>query len=89
MRTPLCTPASPRSSRARDALLAILGHDELLQDDARLRQSIRLRNPYVDPLSYIEIELLNRLRTDPADQDVVDTLHLAVNGIAGGLRNTG
>ena len=74
---------------AVESLLAIRGEDRLLGSEPVLQRSIDRRNPYVDPLSYIEIELLNRLRTDPSDQDVVDTLHLAVNGIAGGLRNTG
>jgi phosphoenolpyruvate carboxylase len=74
---------------AVESLLAIRGGDRLLGSEPVLQRSIERRNPYVDPLSYIEIELLNRLRTDPSDQDVVDTLHLAVNGIAGGLRNTG
>ena len=44
---------------------------------------------YVDPLSIIQVELLRRWRANPDDQDLIDTLHLAVNGIAGGLRNTG
>jgi phosphoenolpyruvate carboxylase len=74
---------------AVDSLLAIRDENRLLGAEPVLQRSIERRNPYVDPLSYIEIELLNRLRANPADQDVVDTLHLAVNGIAGGLRNTG
>ena len=74
---------------AVESLLAIREEDRLLGSEPVLQRSIDRRNPYVDPLSYIEIELLNRLRNDPSDQDVVDTLHLAVNGIAGGLRNTG
>ena len=74
---------------AEDALLRILGQDRLLGHETVLQRSIQRRNPYVDPLSFIEIELLKRLREDPTDEDVVATLHLAVNGIAGGLRNTG
>jgi len=75
--------------RAVSALLQIRFQGHLLDREAVLQRSIRRRNPYVDPLSFIEIELLNRLRENPADEDVVNTLHLAVNGIAGGLRNTG
>jgi phosphoenolpyruvate carboxylase len=71
------------------AINAILDQEHLLDRESVLQRSIRRRNPYVDPLSFIEIELLERLRANPDDADVVDTLHLAVNGIAGGLRNTG
>jgi phosphoenolpyruvate carboxylase len=74
---------------AEAALLRIRDQAHLLDRESVLQRSIRRRNPYVDPLSLIEIELLNRLRENPADEDVVNTLHLAVNGIAGGLRNTG
>ncbi len=74
---------------AEAALLQIRDQAHLLDRESVLQRSIRRRNPYVDPLSLIEIELLNRLRANPADEDVVNTLHLAVNGIAGGLRNTG
>jgi phosphoenolpyruvate carboxylase len=75
--------------RATAALLQIRNQEHLLDTELVLQRSIRRRNPYVDPLSFIEIELLKRLRKDPTDEDVVNTLHLAVNGIAGGLRNTG
>ena len=71
------------------AMLAIRDQERLLDKESVLQRSIDRRNPYVDPLSFIEIELLNRLRQDPSDEDVINTLHLAVNGIAGGLRNTG
>ncbi|MBA2276383.1 MAG: phosphoenolpyruvate carboxylase, partial [Chloroflexia bacterium] len=54
-----------------------------------LQRSIQRRNPYVDPLSFIQVELLRRLRADPESEDVLRTLLLAVNGIAGGLKNTG
>jgi phosphoenolpyruvate carboxylase len=75
--------------RAESSLLSIRNQEHLLDREQMLQRSIRRRNPYVDPLSFIEIELLNRLRENPGDEDVVNTLHLAVNGIAGGLRNTG
>ncbi len=74
---------------AERAMLSIRDEGQLLGGEPVLQRSIQRRNPYVDPLSYIEIELLKRLRQDPTDEDVVATLHLAVNGIAGGLRNTG
>ena len=74
---------------AEQALLRITNQDRLLDREAVLQRSVRRRNPYVDPLSFIQVELLKRLRERPDDEDVLQTLHLAVNGIAGGLRNTG
>jgi phosphoenolpyruvate carboxylase len=76
--------------RTRAALLAILGHDDLLQDDPRLRQSIRLRNPYVDPLSLLQVDLLRRWReTGREDDALLRALLSTVNGIAAGIQNTG
>ena len=77
-------------ARTRDAVLAILGHDELLQDDPRLRQSIRLRNPYVDPLSLLQVELLRRWREGGREDEALErALLTTVNGIAAGIQNTG
>ena len=81
---------SAEFTRAREALLAILGHDELLQDDPRLRQSIRLRNPYVDPLSLLQVDLLRRWREGGREDDaLLRALLTTVNGIAAGIQNTG
>jgi len=74
---------------AKRVVLQITGQTALLDRESVLQRSIRRRNPYVDPLSFIQVELLKRLREHPDDEDVVQTLHLAVNGIAGGLKNTG
>lgn len=74
---------------AERALLRITNQERLLDREAVLQRSIRRRNPYVDPLSFIQVELLKRLRERADDEDVLQTLHLAVNGIAGGLKNTG
>jgi phosphoenolpyruvate carboxylase len=74
---------------AEQSLLRITDQERLLDREPVLQRSVRRRNPYVDPLSFIQVELLNRLRDRPDDEDVLQTLHLAVNGIAGGLRNTG
>jgi phosphoenolpyruvate carboxylase len=55
-----------------------------------LQRSIERRNPYVDPLSFIQVDLLRRLRRDgAASEDLVLAMLLTINGIAGGLRNTG
>ena len=54
-----------------------------------LRRSVARRNPYVDPLSFVQVELLRRLRRDPAREPLLRAVLLTVNGIAGGLKNTG
>ncbi|HTW84430.1 MAG TPA: phosphoenolpyruvate carboxylase [Candidatus Sulfotelmatobacter sp.] len=70
------------------ALLRILGADALLADDPTLARSIALRNPYVDPMSFLQIRLLRAYREDP-DPALRDAIRLSVNGIAAGLRVTG
>ena len=76
--------------RTRRAVLAIKGHDELLAGDHRLRQSIRLRNPYVDPISLLQVDLLARWRAHgSADDALLQALVATVNGIAAGIQNTG
>ncbi|MGV8932379.1 MAG: phosphoenolpyruvate carboxylase [Luteimonas sp.] len=76
--------------QTRDAVLAIRGEDELLSGDPRLRLSIRLRNPYVDPISLLQVELLRRWREDGSKDDAtLDALLATVNGIAAGIQNTG
>ncbi len=65
---------------------------ELLEDQPVLRRSISLRNPYVDPMSYIQVELLERLRAapeGPAHAALEDAIMLSISGIAAGLKNTG
>ncbi|MCO5217637.1 MAG: phosphoenolpyruvate carboxylase [Thermomicrobiales bacterium] len=70
-------------------ILAVTGEDKLHDRDPRLQKTFERRNPYVDPLSLIQVELLRRWRESGDDADLIEALHLAVNGIAGGLRNTG
>lgn len=73
--------------RTRAWLLRITGAAELLDDDPVTQRSIRLRNPYVDPLSYLQVEALRRSRAgEPGWEEVA---RVAVQGIAAGLRNTG
>jgi len=77
-------------NRTRDAILAIKGEDALLADDYRLRLSIRLRNPYVDPISLLQVELLRRWREGGSRDDaLLRALFATVNGIAAGIQNTG
>jgi phosphoenolpyruvate carboxylase len=75
------------------ALLDITGNENLLDDSPVLQRSVRLRNPYVDPLSYIQVNLLRHLRPLPEDspdrEPTLNTLLLTVSGISSGLLNTG
>jgi phosphoenolpyruvate carboxylase len=77
--------------RAQREVLEVTGERRLLDRTPVLRESIDRRNPYVDPLSYVQVELLRRLRRDP--EHVSDDLRrvslLTINGIAGALRNPG
>ncbi|AOH35582.1 phosphoenolpyruvate carboxylase [Luteimonas sp. JM171] len=76
--------------RTRDTILAIKREDELLANDYRLRMSIRLRNPYVDPISLLQVELLRRWRAEGSrDDELLRALFATVNGIAAGVQNTG
>jgi phosphoenolpyruvate carboxylase len=72
-----------------DMLLAITGQEALLEQNPLLARSIRNRFPYLDPLNHVQIELLKRHRAGDADERVVQGIHLTINGIAAGLRNSG
>jgi phosphoenolpyruvate carboxylase len=78
---------------AEAAILDISQSSALLEHSLVLRRSIRLRNPYVDPLSIVQVSLLRRLRTAPEDSDERAALErlvaLSINGVAAGLQNTG
>jgi phosphoenolpyruvate carboxylase len=73
----------------RKHLLAIKQQEELLADNPLLRRSIRNRFPYMDPLNHLQIELLRRHRAGETDERVRNGIHLSINGIAAGLRNSG
>jgi phosphoenolpyruvate carboxylase len=80
--------------RGVEALLLIRGHSQLLDDTPVLQSAIALRNPYVDPLSLLQISLLRKKRTGAAKSErereaIDDTLATTLSGIAQGLRNTG
>ena len=71
------------------ALLTIMRQEGLLESNPLLARSIRNRFPYLDPLNHMQIELLRRYRAGDSDEDVVTGIHLTINGIAAGLRNSG
>jgi len=71
------------------ALLEITEQKTLLERNPLLARSIRNRFPYIDPLNHVQIELLQRHRAGATDESVVEGIHLSINGIAAGLRNSG
>jgi len=75
----------------RSELTRVRGAERLLDSEPVLQASIDRRNPYVDPLSFVQIELLRRRRAarGAADERLARVSLLAINGIASGLRNTG
>ncbi|WP_019419005.1 phosphoenolpyruvate carboxylase [Paenibacillus sp. OSY-SE] len=76
-----------------DLILQITGQEEILDNVPVIQESIRLRNPYVDPLSYMQVQLLAELRelreAEEDDPILLREVLLTINGIAAGLRNTG
>ena len=75
--------------RSRQMILRITGQRELLARNRVLARSIRLRNPYVDPMSLIQVELLRRKQEGERTSDLEYPLGATINGIAAGLHNTG
>lgn len=78
--------------RSRKMVLAITEFEDLLDNRAVIQASIQLRNPYVDPLSFLQVRLLRQLRESDDDavrEDLLRDTLLTINGIAAGLRNTG
>ena len=69
--------------------LAITGQTALLDDNPTLARSIRNRFPYLDPLNHLQIELLRRYRAGDTDVRTQRAIHLTINGLAAGLRNSG
>lgn len=75
--------------RTRALLLAIEEQAELLADNPLLKRSIRNRFPYMDPLNHLQVELLHRHRAGETDERIRRGIHLTINGVAAGLRNSG
>jgi len=71
------------------AVRSIMREDELLAGNPLLARALRGRVPYIDPLNHVQIELLRRHRAGDEDPNVVAGIHLSINGIAAGLRNSG
>jgi phosphoenolpyruvate carboxylase len=71
------------------ALTTITGEKNRLASNAALQRSMRHRFPYIDPLHHLQVELVRRYRSGQADERVQRGIHISINGIAAGLRNTG
>ena len=71
------------------ALLEITGQEELLDANPLLKRSIRNRFPYLDPINHLQVELLRRHRAGHTDERTQRAIHLTINGVAAGLRNSG
>jgi phosphoenolpyruvate carboxylase len=82
-----------RYHRTISSLCEVTAQEHLLDNNATLQRSIQLRNPYVDPMSYIQVEVLRRLRNVSLAPDkrasLEEVMFSCINGIAAGLRNTG
>ena len=75
--------------RTADALTRITGDKTRLAGNESLQRSIRHRFPYIDPLHHLQVELVRRYRAGQSDQRVQTGIHISINGISAGLRNTG
>jgi len=75
--------------RTRRMVLAVTGQTQLLERNPVLANSIRLRNPYVDPMSLLQLELLRRKRGGESGEELDRAITATINGISAGLRNTG
>ncbi len=75
--------------KTTNALLAISGQGALLDRHTELAEALRTRLPYIDPLNHLQIELIRRRRAGDTDEAVREGIHLTINGIAAGLRNSG
>jgi len=76
--------------RTRKVLLQISGNEELLAHTPNIQESVHRRNPYVDPLNFLQVDLIKKLReTENPSDDLVTEVLLTINGVAAGLVNTG
>jgi phosphoenolpyruvate carboxylase len=82
--------ACPPAPDAVRTVIRLQGTDDVLDREPTLKRSIRLRNPYVDPMSLVQVDLLRRWREGGrSDPEIERALFTTVRGVARGLRNTG
>jgi len=80
---------SAEHARTVEILRQIMEHDELLDGNPQMQRSLRNRLPYIDPLNHLQVELLRRYRGGVDDDATRNGLHMSINGISAGLRNSG
>jgi phosphoenolpyruvate carboxylase len=89
LREPIFQRIAGEHARTIKHVLAISGQATLLDDNPTLARSIRNRFPYLDPLNHLQVELLRRHRGGQTDERTRRAIHLTINGLAAGLRNSG
>jgi phosphoenolpyruvate carboxylase len=89
LRTAIFTRIRDGWAVTRDAILHITDQSWLLERNAGLDASVRLRLPYVEPLNRLQVELLKRHRAGETDPRIREAIHLSINAIATALRNSG
>jgi phosphoenolpyruvate carboxylase len=76
--------------KTKAILLKISGDEELLDHTPNIKESVHHRNPYVDPLNFLQVELIKELRQqEEPNEELLTEVLLTISGIAAGLRNTG
>ncbi|MCY7307309.1 MAG: phosphoenolpyruvate carboxylase, partial [Rhodoferax sp.] len=89
LRRTILTKIEAEWQRTADALGLITGDKQRLAGNAALQRSMRHRFPYIDPLHHLQVELVRRNRAGKGDERMRRGIHISINGIAAGLRNTG
>jgi phosphoenolpyruvate carboxylase len=89
VREPVFGRIAAEHARTVRAFSAITWRTQLLEDNPTLARSIRNRFPYLDPLNHLQVELLRRYRGGQTDERTKRAIHLTINGLAAGLRNSG
>jgi phosphoenolpyruvate carboxylase len=89
LRTSIFAAISTEHALTIQSVLSIMGQTRLLETNPLLERSISNRFPYLDPMNHVQVELLKMLRADQSDEEVRGGVHLSINGVAAGLRNSG
>ena len=89
LRTSIFSAISKEHELTVGAVLSIMDQKRLLESNPLLERSISNRFPYLDPMNHVQVELLKMLRADADDDEVRSGVHLSINGVAAGLRNSG
>jgi phosphoenolpyruvate carboxylase len=89
LRKKIFTAIETEWQRTSDALSLITGDTQRLANNTALQRSMRHRFPYIDPLHHLQVELIRRYRAGQTDERIKRGIHISINGIAAGLRNTG